>query len=45
MISDNEADDELLDVLNLSRTPHGTVDNVMRVHSLRPATMRGHVVL
>ena len=45
MISDTEADDELLDVLNLSRTPHGTVDNVMRVHSLRPATMRGHVVL
>ena len=45
MISDNEANDELLDVLNLSRTPHGTVDNVMRVHSLRPATMRGHVVL
>ena len=45
MISDDEANDELLDVLNLSRTPHGTVDNVMRVHSLRPATMRGHVAL
>ena len=45
MISDDEADDELLEVLSLSRTPHGTVDNVMRVHSLRPATMRGHVVL
>ena len=45
MISDDEANDELLDVLNLSRTPHGTVDNVMRVHSLRPATMRGHVSL
>ena len=45
MISDEEADPELLDVLSLSRTPHGTVDNVMRVHSLRPATMRGHVVL
>ena len=45
MISDDEADAELLDVLNLSRTPHGTVDNVMRVHSLRPATMRGHVAL
>ena len=45
MISDDDADEALLDVLNLSRTPHGTVDNVMRVHSLRPATMRGHVVL
>lgn len=27
------------------RTPHGTVDNVMRAHSLRPHTMEGHVVL
>lgn len=26
-------------------TPHGTVDNVMRAHSLRPHTMEGHVVL
>ena len=30
---------------NLARTPHGTVDNVMRVHSLRPSTMKGHIVL
>ena len=40
MIDDDDADEELLDVLNLSRTPHGTVDNVMRVHSLRPSTMQ-----
>ena len=45
MISDEDADDELLETLKLARTPHGTVDNVMRVHSLRPATMRGHVTL
>ncbi len=45
MISDEDASDELLEVLSLARTPHGTVDNVMRVHSLRPATMRGHVEL
>lgn len=45
MIGDDEADTALLDVLKLARTPHGTVDNVMRVHSLRPNTMRGHVVL
>ena len=45
MISDEEADDGLRDVLKLARTPHGTVDNVMRVHSLRPSTMRGHVLL
>ena len=45
MISDEEADQDFLDALDLSRTPHGTVDNVMRVHSLRPNTLRGHVVL
>jgi len=45
MLSDAEADEALLEVLKLARTPHGTVDNVMRVHSLRPNTMRGHVVL
>lgn len=45
MIADEDADDTLLEVLKLARTPHGTVDNVMRVHSLRPSTMRGHVVL
>jgi uncharacterized peroxidase-related enzyme len=45
MISDEDADPALLDVLKLARTPHGTVDNVMRVHSLRPNTMKGHVVL
>ena len=45
MIEDADADDHLLDTLKLARTPHGTVDNVMRVHSLRPNTMRGHVAL
>ena len=45
MISDRDADEELSEVLNLARTPHGTVDNVMRVHSLRPNTMKGHVTL
>ncbi len=45
MISDDDADDDLRSALDLARTPHGTIDNVMRVHSLRPNTMRGHVVL
>lgn len=45
MISDADADEDLLDALKLARTPHGTVDNVMRVHSHRPNTMRGHVAL
>lgn len=45
MISDEDSDASLQEVLNLARTPHGTVDNVMRVHSLRPNTMKGHVIL
>ena len=45
MIQDSEADKELLAVLDEAKTPHGTVDNVMRVHSLRPSTMRGHLTL
>ena len=45
MLIDEEADDDLLEALALARTPHGTVDNVMRVHSLRPNTLRGHVIL
>ncbi len=45
MIPDEKADDDLLDALGMARTPHGTVDNVMRVHSLRPETLEGHVVL
>ncbi len=45
MIADEDADADLRDALDLARTPHGTVDNVMRVHSLRPNTMRGHVIL
>ena len=45
MINDADADAALSDVLAMARTPHGTVDNVMRVHSHRPSTMRGHIAL
>lgn len=45
MIADEDADSTLLEALAHARTPHGTVDNVMRAHSLRPATMRGHMAL
>ena len=45
MISDEDASKELREVLDIARTPHGTVDNVMRVHSLRPSTMKGHVTM
>ena len=45
MIPDEEASPVLKEMLDKVRTPHGTVDNVMRVHGLRPQTMQGHLVL
>jgi len=45
MIPVEEATGELVRMYELARTPSGTVDNVMRVHSLRPHTMEGHLVL
>ena len=45
MIAPEEAEGRLRDLYETAKTPHGTVDNVMRAHSLRPATMRGHVML
>ena len=44
-ISDADASPELRDAFDVARTPHGTVDNVMRVHSHRPSTMHGHAIL
>jgi uncharacterized peroxidase-related enzyme len=45
MIADENAGPELMVALSRARTPAGTVDNVMRVHSLRPHTMGAHVAL
>ena len=45
MIPLEEATGYLKEMYEKVKTPHGTVDNVMRVHSLRPRTMDGHVAL
>ncbi|MBF0277308.1 MAG: peroxidase-related enzyme [SAR324 cluster bacterium] len=45
IIEDEAATGFLKEMYDTVRTPHGTVDNVMRAHSLRPHTMNGHVVL
>jgi len=45
MIAETEATGALKDMYEQAMTPHGTVDNVMKVHSLRPHTMHGHVTL
>ena len=45
MIPEDEATGVLRELYDEAMTPHGTVDNVMKVHSLRPQTMHGHVTL
>ena len=45
MVADEEANHDLNQIFDKARTPHGTLDNVMRIHSLRPATMIGHLTL
>lgn len=45
MIGDQEASPDLLEAFDEARAPSGDVGNVMRVHSLRPNTMRGHQTL
>jgi len=45
MIPEEEATGVLKEMYEQARTPHGTVDNVMKIHSLRPHTMQGHLTL
>jgi uncharacterized peroxidase-related enzyme len=45
VIEPEDADDALARAYEQARSPHGTVDNVMKVHSLRPRTMDGHLAL
>ena len=45
MVEDGAATGALKALYDQVRTPHGTVDNVMRAHSLRPHTMAGHLAL
>ena len=45
MLPVNNATDSLKEAYEQAKTPAGTVDNVMRVHSQRPHTMLGHLTL
>ena len=44
-ISYEDSDGDLRELYEQVKTPHGTVDNVMKAHSLRPHTMAGHLAL
>ncbi len=43
MIEDKDATGVVKDMYDKARSPHGTVDNVMRCQSLRPHTIAGHM--
>ena len=45
MIQPEDANEELNAAYQEAQSPHGTVDNVMKVHSLQPKTMLGHLSL
>ena len=45
MLPVESATGSLKEAYDLAKTPAGTVDNVMRIHSLRPHTMVGHLKL
>ena len=45
MLSMENATGSLKEAYDLAKTPAGTVDNVMRIHSQRPHTMVGHLTL
>lgn len=45
MIPDNEAQGAVKEMYDRARTPHGSVDNVMRSQSLRPRSIEGHMAL
>jgi uncharacterized peroxidase-related enzyme len=44
-IEPEDASGPLVRAYELATTPSGTVDNVMKAHSLRPRTMEGHLAL
>ena len=45
MLPVENATGSLKEAYDLAKTPAGTVDNVMRIHSQRPHTMVGHLTL
>ena len=45
MLPVENATGSLKEAYDLAKTPSGTVDNVMRIHSQRPQTMVGHLTL
>lgn len=45
IVQPEDADGELRETYDKVMSPHGTVDNVMKIHSLQPKTMLGHLAV
>jgi uncharacterized peroxidase-related enzyme len=45
IVQPKDAEGELQEIYARVASPHGTVDNVMKVHSLQPKTMLGHLAV
>lgn len=42
MIEEEEAQGELAELYSQAQEPWGGVDNILKIHSLNPASLRGH---
>ncbi len=42
VVAENEADGDLRDFYDAHKTPSGEVDNILKIHSLNPDSLRGH---
>jgi alkylhydroperoxidase family enzyme len=45
MISENDAQGELAELYDRMIEPWGGVDNILKIHSLNPASLQGHYEL
>ena len=45
MIDEDDAEGPLRRLYDQLESPHGGVDNILRIHSLNPPTLRGHLAL
>lgn len=45
MINEDEAQGELAELYDLAHEPWGGVDNILKIHSLNPGSLRGHFEL
>jgi alkylhydroperoxidase family enzyme len=45
MIGEDEAEGELKSLYDLAQEPWGGVDNILKIHSLNPSSLAGHIGL